>query len=372
MHLRERHDLEKWHAVGVIRSQCATDEDWQDQVLSAPPVVAGTLSFRSSPLTGDLILIPRLPEDIIFGEGRKLVARSVEIAGRRGARVVGLGGLTAPATRGGESLLEGLPQDVTLTNGNSFTALVACRNVREACQYLGRERSTVAILGSTGSVGVAASRLLADVDVRLILIGRSTQRVRASLPELVERAEFSGDLADVRRADVVLVLTGEPSARLSPAHFDDARRRVVIDVAQPPNIEPTQWTAFRHHMVQVVRGGWVQLPGAVSSQTAESVTTDGDPNAPRGSVPACLAETCLFAVEGIREHAVGKGSAELALRLEQVAARQGVLMRSLELERGASAASFDCKSPDRYELNGQRRSHPNPATFPFATASLPI
>jgi fatty aldehyde-generating acyl-ACP reductase len=339
MHLREPGDLDKWQAADALRRHCATDDEWRDQMLSAPPVVAGTLHFRSSPVTGDLMVIPRLPDDIIFGDGRKLVARAVEIAARRGARTVGLGGLTAPATRGGESLLAALPKGVTLTNGNSLTALAARDNVREACAHLRREHLTVAILGSTGSVGVAASRLLADDDISLLLIGRSTQRVRATVPELGERAEFSGDLTDVRRADVVLVLTSEQSAQLTPDHFDDTRPRVVIDIAQPPNIGPAWWPAFRRHKAHVVRGGWVQLPGAVSSQTAENITTEGDRNAPRGCVPACLAETCLFAVEGISKHAVGKGSTKLAFQLEHAAARHGVVVRSLELSAGPEANS---------------------------------
>lgn len=328
-HLRSRGDLDKWNTTAATGAEDA--EDWRDRALQGPPLLASTFSFRSTPVTGDLIVIPRLPEDIIYGEGRSLIARAVQISAERGARVVGLGGLTAPATRGGASLLPSLPDGITLTNGNSFTALVARANVLEACEHLGRAHPLVAILGSTGSVGVAASRLLVDDDIDLLLIGRSTERARRAGPAK-GRVRYSSQLADVAQADVILVLTSDKSARLTPEHFDGARERVIIDVAQPSNIAVGRRDAFRRRGARVVRGGWVQMRGAVSSHDHEAVMTEGEPGALPGSAPACLAETCLFAVEGIRDHAVGPASAELAQMLQRIAVRRGVAMCPLFLQ----------------------------------------
>lgn len=314
-------------------------EEWRDRVLQGPPILASTFSFRSTPVTGDLIVIPRLPEDIIYGEGRKLIARAVQIAAERGARIVGLGGLTAPATRGGASLLPSLPAGLTLTNGNSFTALVARANVLEARGHLGNRHPLVAILGSTGSVGVAASRLLVEDDIDLLLIGRSTERARRAGPAAPNKVRYSSQLADVAQADIVLVLTSDTSARLTPEHFDRTRERVVIDVAQPSNIAVGRREAFRERGARVVRGGWVQMRGAISSHDHEAVMTEGDPSALPGSAPACLAETCLFAVDGLREHAVGPASAELARMLERIASRRGVRMCSLFPESGEAGST---------------------------------
>jgi hypothetical protein len=44
---------------------------------------------------------------------------------------------------------------------------------------------------------------------------------------------------------------------------------------------------------------------------------------------ACLAETYLFAREGLREHSVGTPSIELAHRLERAARKHGVTPRPL-------------------------------------------
>jgi len=336
VHLRSRDDLDRWATTSTVRGEAA--EGWRERVMSGPPLVASTISFRTAPVNGNLIVIPRLPQDIIFGEGPKLVARAVEIAAARGARVVGLAGLTAPATRGGESLLPTLPHGVTLTNGNSYTAAVSCANVREACRFLGRERPSVAVVGSTGSVGMAASRLLAeDEEVDLTLIGRTTERARKAGPDPGGRVTYSGRIEDAAAADVVLTLTHDRSARLRPDLFDGARERVIVDVAQPTNVEYEKRGAFAARRVRVVRGGWVLMPGGVSSQDHKKVMTDGDPDAAPGSAPACLAETCLFAADGIHAHAVGPGSADLGRLLEQIAARRGVHVAPLSLEAAGSS-----------------------------------
>jgi fatty aldehyde-generating acyl-ACP reductase len=330
VHLRSSSDLDRWSTTAVMEGE--DGEKWRDRVLRGPPLHASTFSFRSTPVTGDLIVIPRLPEDIIFGDGPEMVARAVQISHARGARVVGLGGLTAPATRGGMSLLPSLPAGLTLTNGNSYTAAVLRANVLEACEFLTRPRPLVAILGSTGSVGAAASQLLAEDGIDLLLIGRSTERARRTGPGVMKRIRYSGEVAEVAEADAVLALTSGGTAQLRPDHFDDFRERVVIDAAQPSNIAVADREAFRRRRIRVVRGGWVQMPGAISSQRHQSVMTDGEPAAPPGSAPACLAETCLFATEGIRKHSVGPGSAELAHMLDRVAAKRGVKVCPLPLE----------------------------------------
>ena len=339
VHLRSRRDLDLWTTSTMVRA--AAGEDWRDQVLRGPPLVASSLSFRSNPATGEIVVIPRLPEEIIYGEGRRLIARSVEIAAARGSHVVGLGGLISSATRGGESLVAAAPQGLTITNGNSFTAAAARANVLEACEFVGRESPRVAVLGSTGSVGIPTVRLLADDGLDLLLIGRSLVKARRLGPEPSERVRFSDQLADVGKADVVLVLTSGSAARLEPELFDGGRDVVVIDVAQPPNVEVVRRQAFRDRKVRVVRGGWVQLRGGISSRDHEGVMTDGDPDALQGSAPACLGETYLLAAEGIRDHAVGPGSVELARLLGRVAERRGVRICPLSIESTAVGQAED-------------------------------
>jgi predicted amino acid dehydrogenase len=183
------------------------------------------------------------------------------------------------------------------------------------------------VLGCTGSVGSALSRLLIDDDLDLTLIGRSENRVGRVLPDLAGRAHVSGDLADVRRADVVVVVTNDPSALLKPEIFSGATSRiVVIDVAQPPNIDRAEYPGFAREGVVVVEGGLAHIPGFVSTH---------DLDTPPGGTYACLAETYLVAREGIREHWVGATTPERVALVRRIAERRGISTRPLGLEEAA-------------------------------------
>jgi predicted amino acid dehydrogenase len=100
-----------------------------------------------------------------------------------------------------------------------MTAAVARSNVFESIEVLGMLTSRVAIVGATGSVGGP----LADDGLELVLVGRTAERVARALPDLKGRVQFNGDLATVGDADVVVLLTSDPSACLAPA-LEMARR----------------------------------------------------------------------------------------------------------------------------------------------------
>jgi predicted amino acid dehydrogenase len=197
---------------------------------------------------------------------------------------------------------------------------VARSNVVEASEAMGiGPDAVVAVVGCTGSVGVAASRLLDRAGFRLVLIGRSVTRVHKELADLVPRASVSGRVADAAEADILLLVTGDPTARI-PADLPKPGA-VVIDLAHPVNIEPADYPAFERRDVQVVQGGLVRIPGyrcAVDMRLPD-----------RHSALACLTETYLFARAGITEHSVGQAAVSTALELEAIAAQYGVVTRPL-------------------------------------------
>jgi predicted amino acid dehydrogenase len=184
----------------------------------------------------------------------------------------------------------------------------------------------VAVVGCTGSVGVPASRLLAGDGYDLVLVGRTEERVRNRLPELAGRARVAAGLDSVAESDVVVLLTADASARLQPRHVSSGA--VVIDVAQPGNVDPALYGDFRQRGAVVVEGALVRIPGY-------RCTVDMGMPGPEDTA-ACVAESYLFAREGIREHSVGYPSPELAERLERVALRRGIHPRPLDLLQAAS------------------------------------
>jgi fatty aldehyde-generating acyl-ACP reductase len=319
-------DLYRIGGTSFVRHYSCSEAELRAKMGSLPPLVAGEIVFGFAAIRGEMLCITRMPEEMTAPCATQAVAKGVELALRRGAGVIGLGALTSPASGGGLKLLRHLPAGVTLTNGNAYTAAVVRHNVAEASAALALDRhARVAVVGATGSVGVPASHLLAEAGFDLILVGRSAKRARHRLGNLADQSVFAGDLDAVRGADVVVLLTSDPSARLAP---DQVRAgSVVIDCAQPSNVAASAYDEFRRRRVAVVEGGIVRIP-------QYTCTLDIGLSDPRNTF-ACLAETYLFAREGIREHSVGRPSAELAHRLERAAQRHGVIPQPLGLwDRG--------------------------------------
>lgn len=323
LHFREPADFDRFRAGSILRTYSASEDEFQRKMCSLPPLVVGEISFGTSAVRGEVVGVMRKPEDLLGPNAVRDVADAAALAVRRGARVIGLGALTAPATGGGLRLMRHLPPGVTVTNGNAYTAALVRQNTVEVSELLelGPE-AVVAVVGCTGSVGVPASRLLAEHGFRLILVGRTARRVAHELGDLAPQAVFSGDLGAVEEADVVILLTSDRSAKLAPQ--DVRSGSVVIDFAHPPNVPAETYGEFSRRGVVVVEGGVVRIPG-LTCNLPVGVTLHADPS----SVPACLAETYLLAREGIRTSAVGRPSVELARKIERVAARHGVHAFSL-------------------------------------------
>jgi predicted amino acid dehydrogenase len=195
-------------------------------------------------------------------------------------------------------------------------------NVVAASRFLcGTDASSVrvAIVGCTGSVGGAVTYLLASDGYRLILIGRNQQRVEREFPDL-SAAKFSGSISDIANADIVILLTSDPAALVTPDLPGEGC--IIIDCAQPVNIPHTDYSEFAKRRIAVVEGGLVRIPDYSS--------TDNFGFSCRNDTFACLAETYLFARSGIREHSVGRCQAEPAIRMERLAARFGVQPKPLD------------------------------------------
>jgi fatty aldehyde-generating acyl-ACP reductase len=315
IHPRDIQDLYQIGGSALIAEHSADENEFRDKMCSMPPTVVGQVTFGLGAAQGELIVVARMPGQVLRPEGQQQIAEAVRLAADRGAAVVGLGALTAPATRGGTTLLADLPKGITLTTGNALTAAVACSNVAEAAAAIGRPGSArVAVVGCHGSVGSAASRRLAADGTDLMLIGRTVARIERDLPDLVSRAWVSANLRDIAKADIVLLLTSDPSALLTP---DVVRSgSVVIDLAHPVNIPPDHYAEYAARDVAVVQGGLVQIPRYYSTVDFRLPS--------RRAALACLAETYLFAREGITQHSVGPASAELAGELLAIAASYDV------------------------------------------------
>lgn len=324
VHPRDVIDLHQSPGASFIAQHSTGEDEFRDKMLSMPPTICGEVTFGFSPIRGEVLGVFRMPRQLMTADGRSEIEEGVRVAASRGTRVVGLGALTAPATRGGLTLVPTLPRGMTLTTGNAYTAAIARSNVVSASEAVGLgTEAVVAVVGCTGSVGVATSRLLAVAGYRLILIGRSLTRVRTELADLAESAQLSGSVDDISAADVVLLVTGDSTARVTPAMPKPGA--VVVDLAHPVNIQPADYPAFGARGVQVAQGGLARIPGYHC--TMDLRLPD------RRCALACLTETYLFARAGITTHSLGQATVSTALELEQIAADYGITPWPLNLRQ---------------------------------------
>jgi fatty aldehyde-generating acyl-ACP reductase len=333
VHLRSTRDADRVGVGRFVRRYSRDGAEFERRLQAMPPVVSSEIRFRSSAARGEVICINRLPGRMIGAEARGDVLAAVRLAACRGARVVGLGALTSPATGGGLTIIDELPRGVTLTNGNALTAAIVRRNVRAAAHAkvgTSARDVVVAVVGCTGSVGSALSRLLASEGYRLILIGRQRARVERDFGDL-SSVVASESLFDVRQADIVVLLTNDRTALISPTM--PRVGSVVIDCSQPANIPRTSYSEFTRRSITVLEGGVVRIPDYSS-------TDDFGLMHPTDTF-ACLAEAYVVARAGLREHQVGRRSPDDALRLERLATRYGIEPRPFhELERYVAAAAY--------------------------------
>ena len=263
--------------------------------LPLPPVTMAGVHIGGDRV-GHVVLVPfgarHLLSDVTGG--RRRVSQAVDRAVSLGADVVGLGALTATVTAGGAALRD--RADIAVTNGNTFTAAIVEDQIRMLLPHVSSAsgRPHIAIVGATGSVGTAVTRLLArdSGGARLTLIARTAPRVTSLAAAIADDVEVAvaHTIDAVREADLVVLLTASADTLVGPEHV--GRGAVVLDATQPRNTSPDLATARPD--VMVVDGGVVSIPSLR--------LVGGDIGLPDGRSYACFAETAILALTGRTGH----------------------------------------------------------------------
>src|SRR5262249_1455859 len=96
VHPRDAADFDRTTGVGpLLRRYSSGESDYIRKISSMQPVVIGDIRFQGSAATGEVLGLPRFPEQMMSGEARRWVHEAVLLAASRGTRVVGLGALTS-------------------------------------------------------------------------------------------------------------------------------------------------------------------------------------------------------------------------------------------------------------------------------------
>jgi len=272
-------------------------KSWVETVVRAlPPVMTARISGITSPygsvdgcfvgvvLTSEQML--KLPAEFTL---RKIIDAGKKAA-KAGAKIVGLGAMTAVVGDAGLTVARNL--DIAVTTGNSYTVATALEGTEKAAALMDIDmsRAEVAIVGATGSIGSVCARILARKVNFLTLIARNVSQLEKLADRILEETGLAVKVTSnvkeaVKRADVILAVSSAAESIIDPEDLKPGA--VVCDVARPRDVSVK--VAEKRDDVLVIEGGLVEIPGDVDFNFNFGF--------PPKTAYACMAETMILALE---------------------------------------------------------------------------
>ncbi len=278
------------------------DEIVEKTAALIPPMYLSRVTGAQSPTTGQRV------EGYLYSLGatpRQMMRQSekftyqqlnqcARMAERQGARIMGLGAFTSVIGDAGITVAN--EADIAITSGNSLTVAATLEAAKQAALQMGATDLTkgkVMVIGATGSIGSVCARLLAQAIYNVVLVSIEPAKL-IELKRKIQRetpgaqvtiSTVAGDL--VSDCDLIVTATSAFGQRI----IDISKCKpgaVICDVARPPDISAAE-AAVRPDVL-VIESGEVLIPGEIDFGY--------DIGLPPKTSYACLAETCLLAMEG--------------------------------------------------------------------------
>lgn len=256
--------------------------------------------FLGCTLTSWQIL--NLPEDFVL----KKIIKTVRLAEKLGAQIVGLGAMTSVVGDAGVTIAKNAK--IAVTTGNSYTVATAIEGVKKAAEMLCLDmaRAEIVVLGANGAIGRVCSHLLARDCRYLTLISRDVAKLRRTADEILAETGLSpkitSDIECLKNADIIVSVTSSLDTVIKPEFLK--KGALVCDVARPRDV--SKKVAEVRDDVLIIEGGLIELPGEPDLGFNFGY--------PPGIVLACMAETMILALEGrFENYTLGR-----ELTLEQV------------------------------------------------------
>ncbi|MBC7544108.1 MAG: aminotransferase class III-fold pyridoxal phosphate-dependent enzyme, partial [Candidatus Sericytochromatia bacterium] len=278
----------------------------------------------------------------------KLIEEAVSRARDNGCQVVGLGGYASIVTDNGKRLSE---RGLSITTGNSLTVGMGLESLRRAAKERGiaLETATLGVVGATGNIGSVYARMMAADVHGLVLVGRGvsarleqvawqiyedaltqieaggfvrgvaaaivgTSAVQTALAQgpdgrgdqagealgralMAEMGEavpirISEEADALRTCQLIVAATSSPTPVIYPSHLGD-HPTIICDISVPEDVAPEM--ATERPDVCVIKGGLVAMPHDPEFRI-------GGVPLPDGLAFACMAETLLLGLMGVRDN----------------------------------------------------------------------
>jgi predicted amino acid dehydrogenase len=291
--------------LGAITNIPGMSQVVEKAIAYIPPFVythvSGIVSDTGAEAEGWLITVGGTPKEMLAHPPEFTYSRLLEAADlsrRLGAQIMGLGAFTKVVGDAGVTVAK--RATLPVTTGNSYSASGALWAAGEAVRRLGIAEidddgvihGKAMVVGASGAIGSACSRLLALAADELWLVSPETAKL-LQLKKDIERdnpravvhvaTDPAGPLPDM---DMIVTATSAAGQKV----LDIMRVKpgcVITDVARP--LDMSAEDVAKRPDVLVIESGEIELPGEVRMR---------DIGLPDRVVYACLAETIVLALEG--------------------------------------------------------------------------
>jgi len=271
-----------------------------------PPMVYCKMENIISPsgaeAEGWLISVGGTPKEMLSRSPEftyRRLLHAAKIAEKMGAQIMGLGAFTKVVGDAGVTVARRAP--LPITTGNSYSASGALWAAHDAVLRLGlmpppkgkeRVKFKAMVVGATGAIGAACSRLLVRAAEEVTLVSPETAKLLALkesiLQETPDARVVLSSKADVHIAKMDMIVTATSGAGKKVLDIMKVKPGCVItDVARPLDLPPEE--VAKRPDVLVIESGEILLPGEVRMKNI---------GLPPNVVYACLAETIVLALDG--------------------------------------------------------------------------
>lgn len=269
--------------------------------------------------------IPDMMDKDIWSVFSKVV-KACKIAEKSGVGIVTLGGFTSiVAERVGHEISSEV--DVPVTTGNTFTAAMTVDGVLKAAGLLNVDlkEAKLTVVGGTGDIGSACSRIFAGKVKELTITGRTKEHLRRFRSELEKQRKAkiiatTDNESAVKNADIVICTASATASILNINWFKPGS--IVCDVGYPKNISylPTE----RRDLL-IFSGGLAKSPSRLSIPFDVGLPCED-------VIYGCFSESIILALEKrFENYSFGRGNI-MPDKIEEI--------RSLGKKHGFEPAPF--------------------------------
>ena len=235
--------------------------------------IEGLRSVDGKPINGWLIIVTMTPKQMMEDRdlASKKIVKAAKLAARKGAKIIGLGGLTASLSRGGMDVVDCFTKKkgtkIGITTGRAYTSWVVTQNVFTIAEIIEIKLSDlrVAVVGAAGSIGSACASILLREGVKNILL-IDVEKKKEILEKIVDDHKSSYDVSlvsvsrhigDIKGYDIIISATNAPEAKIKSEDLSPGA--VIVDDAQPSDVDPE--IVKTRDDVLVLEGGIIHAPG---------------------------------------------------------------------------------------------------------------